>query len=184
MPPLLGAALARLGHDVVLVDHLPERFGSSSAALGLRCEKCDIEREPLPFDSESVDVVVLHEVFEHLRIDLVHCVQEIARVLGPGGVLLLSTPNLTSARGLYNLAYRGRAESLNADPFVAFSKLRQIGHMGHVREYKTVEVCDFLGRCGLRPETLIFRGGRSAVTKMVPRLRPIFEVIARKGATS
>jgi SAM-dependent methyltransferase len=184
MPPLLGAALARLGHDVVLVDHLPERFGSSSAALGLRCEKCDIEREALPFESESIDAIVLHEVFEHLRIDLVHCMQEIARVLRPGALLLLSTPNLTSARGLFNLAFRGRAESLSADPFVAFSKLRELGHMGHVREYTTVEVCEFVERFGLRPQTLVFRGGRTPVTKMVPRLRPIFEVIARKDASA
>ena len=51
-------------------------------------------------------------------------------MLKPGGLLLLSTPNLTSWKGWYFFAVKGR---LAPDPYDAFAKLDQLGHMGHVR---------------------------------------------------
>lgn len=49
----------------------------------------------LPLATESVDVVVLNEVIEHL-VDTDGAVAELSRVLKPGGHLLLSTPNLAA----------------------------------------------------------------------------------------
>ncbi len=59
---------------------------------------------PLPIRSESVDVVVMSEVIEHL-VDTDSAVEEACRVLKPGGSLLLSTPNLAAwyNRGLLAL---------------------------------------------------------------------------------
>ena len=49
----------------------------------------------LPFEEGHADVVVLGEVIEHL-VDPDHTMDEIRRVLHPGGHLLLSTPNLAA----------------------------------------------------------------------------------------
>lgn len=58
----------------------------------------------LPIRSDSVDVVVMSEVIEHL-VDTDSAVEEAHRVLKPGGSLLLSTPNLAAwyNRGLLAL---------------------------------------------------------------------------------
>lgn len=49
----------------------------------------------LPFRSASVDVVVVSEVIEHV-VDTDSVLEEALRVLVPGGVLVLSTPNLAA----------------------------------------------------------------------------------------
>jgi SAM-dependent methyltransferase len=49
----------------------------------------------LPFRSEAFDVVLMSEVIEHL-VDPDLVLDEVRRVLAPGGTLLLSTPNLAA----------------------------------------------------------------------------------------
>jgi len=50
------------------------------------------EGEPLPFPSESFDVVTCLEVIEHVA-DEKKTLRELARVLRPGGTLILTTPH-------------------------------------------------------------------------------------------
>lgn len=55
----------------------------------------NIEREKLPWDNGTFDAVLFFEIIEHL-VDCANGIAEIMRVLKPGGLLLLSTPNLVS----------------------------------------------------------------------------------------
>jgi hypothetical protein len=54
--------------------------------------------------------------------------------------------------------------------------------MGHIREYTTVEVCEFLAHFRLQAEHLVFRGHAPGIKRTVgwllPPFRPFFEVIA------
>jgi hypothetical protein len=66
-----------------------------------------------------------------------------------------------------------------------YEKLESLGHMGHVREYTTREVCDFLTRVGFRVDKIVFRGGhgRGAVgvaERLMPSWRPCFALLATK----
>lgn len=187
VPLLLTVALRLGGFDVIGVDLAPERFASSVALLGLRVDRCNIETEPLPFPDSSFDTVLFNEIFEHLRIDPVFTLGEVHRVCAEGGRLLLSTPNLRSLRGIVNFLVHGRAYSCCADPFSEFAKLRTLGHMGHVREYTTAEVCAFLAAIGFESRQLVYRGGFESLparlaTAAIPSLRPFFSIVAVKGA--
>ncbi|MDY7094231.1 MAG: class I SAM-dependent methyltransferase [Acidobacteriota bacterium] len=185
VPLLLTAALAAQEYRVHALDVAPQRFAGAIERLGLDVLRCDVETEPMPFPDDSFDVVLFNEIFEHLRIDPIFTLEEVLRVLAPGGRLLLSTPNLRSLRGLRNLLLRNQGHAVSPGGYSQYEKLRSLGHMGHVREYTTREVWDFLTRVGFRCQTLLFRGGYGrgpvgAVEWLLPFLRPFFTVVAVK----
>lgn len=80
-----------------------EAFGTDineSALAGARAKniqavKCDLNREPLPFEPDYFDLIFAGEVLEHL-VDTDAFLKEIRRCLKPDGHLLLTTPNLAS----------------------------------------------------------------------------------------
>src|SRR4029077_12031888 len=71
--------------------------------------------DDLPFRSAQFDLVMMLEVVEHLA-DIPHILREIARVMKPGAVAILSTPNRlnVTSRMHYLLSgfYKGRRAPL------------------------------------------------------------------------
>ncbi|MBI2212585.1 MAG: class I SAM-dependent methyltransferase [Acidobacteria bacterium] len=49
--------------------------------------------KPIPYESQSFDLVILSEVIEHLE-SFIPIIREIGRVLRPGGHFVMSTPNI------------------------------------------------------------------------------------------
>lgn len=131
----------------------------------------------------------MNEVFEHLRINLIASMRELRRVLRPNGLLLLSTPNLRSVEGIYNFLRRQEAHSAMGGIFNNYSYLEEHGVMGHVREYNSKEVMDFLQQIGFEIVGVIFRGRYSGswvrtlsqqFTRLRPEFKPYFSIVARK----
>jgi 2-polyprenyl-3-methyl-5-hydroxy-6-metoxy-1,4-benzoquinol methylase len=192
MPPLLTLAAREMGCDICGLDLAPERVTTAPGTPDLDIRKTDFEREAVPFPDETFDVVLFNEVFEHLRIDLIRTMTEVRRVMKTGGTLLLSTPNLRSVRGLWQLLRRGNAAHIGADLYDEYAKLRLYGHMGHVREYTAHEVSRFLSRIGLTTRQRVFRYHRpargpfglfeAAVGTVMPSLRPLFSLVCEKTA--
>lgn len=138
VPPFVTLSLAAFGYEVVGVDIEPKRFAECINPYGdrLRLYKCDIERQELPFEDSTFGCVVMNEVLEHLHIDPVFSLGEVRRITRCGGILLLSTPNLRSYRGIYNLVFGHRGLAVGGGgPLYQWRKLTEIGHMGHIREY-------------------------------------------------
>jgi glycosyltransferase involved in cell wall biosynthesis/SAM-dependent methyltransferase len=54
----------------------------------------NIEKDAFPYEDDTFDVVLFCEIIEHLLFDPVHALVEIKRVLKPGGILVLTTPNV------------------------------------------------------------------------------------------
>ncbi|HMD56021.1 MAG TPA: class I SAM-dependent methyltransferase [Solirubrobacteraceae bacterium] len=184
VPLLLTLALAREGHAVAAVDIEPERFSKAISGQELNVAKCDIESEALPFPDASTDALIFNELLEHLRINPVATLREVRRVIRPGGLLLLSTPNLRSLDGIWNLIVHGRGYAVCGDVYEEYRKLEWVGHMGHVREYAPGDVKMLLEKLGFKVEALVFRGReRKRSTEMIcrarPRLRRFVTVVAR-----
>jgi SAM-dependent methyltransferase len=185
IPLLMTAALAERGYRVSALDLAPERFGGAISELELDVRRCDVETEAVPFAAATFDAVLFNELFEHLRIDLVFTFREVRRVLRPQGVLLLSTPNLRSFRGIRNLLLHNQGNTDSAGVYRQYEKIEKLGHMGHVREYTTREVVDFLTRVGFRVDMLVYRGGHGRgvvglAERLAPSMRPFFSVVATR----
>jgi len=112
---------------------------------------------------------------------------ELKRVLTPGGLLILSTPNLTSLSGLINIVFKNRAHSCSGNIYDEYSKLETLGHMGHVREYTVTELAEFLARFGFQIRQIAYRGTyakslwKNLLTRFFPKLAPFFTIIAVKN---
>jgi len=185
IPLLFTTALAKSGYEVTGIDIAPERFNSCIRQLELIVLKCDIEREVLPIQENIYDAVVFNEIFEHLRINPIFTMREVLRVMKPNGTLLLSSPNIWSLIGIRNFLLRKRAYSIAGDLYTEYGKLEKLGHMGHVREYSSIEVTDFLSKIGFVVEKLIYRGEYKSqeakiIIRLFPTLRPFISYIARK----
>lgn len=169
-------SLKMLGYEVIGLDLDPDRATQLIDRHQLRVEKCDIEHDPLPFADGSFGLVLLNEVFEHLRINPFYTLSEIVRVLAPAGRLILTTPNLYYLGTVRSFV---RGEGFN-NPLTEFRKLELLGHMGHIRVYSASEVRAFLEDIGLRVGAIEFRtyerlrGWRRPVMDVVSRFAPRF----------
>jgi len=90
---LIALMLQRLGHRVAAVE-LNGPMAREARRRGVDVVQQDLERA-LPFRSCSFDAVHACEIIEHLY-DTKGFLEEVNRVLVPGGVLVISTPNLNS----------------------------------------------------------------------------------------
>ncbi len=79
----------KLGYAVRTCDYDPNYCVFPDVKIDI----CDGDWNPLPYKNQSFDVVLYTEVIEHVGNPL-HWLREINRVLKPGGVVIVSTPNL------------------------------------------------------------------------------------------
>ena len=152
-PGVQCIALARDGYRVTAVDlgEASEEWGDSStgsmadalAGAGVDLVLWDLEATPYPLPSESFDVVLLTEVLEHLRDYPLKALLETRRLLRPGGLLVLTTPNAASLQNRARLLL-GRS---------VHTRLRDwmfgLPHARHAREYTTSELMELVREAGL-----------------------------------
>jgi len=97
---LLLALLKMLGHEAYGVDLFDQ--GSSDVALykkhKIPFRICNIEADPLPFESDFFDAVSCCQALEHFTHSHLPPVLEMKRVLKNGGLIELDVPNATCFR--------------------------------------------------------------------------------------
>jgi SAM-dependent methyltransferase len=76
---------------------------AQARARGVEVASIDLEAQPMPWPDASVDIVVANQVLEHLK-NVWLPMDEMFRVLRPGGALILSVPNLASLHNRVLLA--------------------------------------------------------------------------------
>jgi len=106
----------------------------------------EVEREPLPAPTASFDAVLFCELFEHLHRNPFHTLKEIFRVLRPGGLLVLTTPNLRRAETLFRWLHDWGWQPPVSRPFYAL--FPSLLYHRHNREYTGPELDYYLARQG------------------------------------
>jgi methionine biosynthesis protein MetW len=71
------------------------KSAEQAQARGVDARQCDVDEDGICYDAETFDLVFCGEVIEHI-FDPDRLLEEIWRVLIPGGHLVISTPNLAA----------------------------------------------------------------------------------------
>jgi 2-polyprenyl-3-methyl-5-hydroxy-6-metoxy-1,4-benzoquinol methylase len=87
-----GRVAAATFHCVAMAESFRQAARAKLESRQITARVDLLEDLPLPLESASFDVVLCYETIEHVP-DPAVFLQEIARVLRPGGTLVLSTPN-------------------------------------------------------------------------------------------
>lgn len=172
-------------HDIDLTsaDLNPSRFPRVADTLGINVIACDVEMPSASeFSMGDFQCVAFCEIFEHLRMNLLGTMSFIRTLLAKDGFLYLTMPNGIGISALQRWM-RGRT---GPDPVSEWTKLQNLGHMGHVREYSYFEAQDVLVQCGFHVEKYLYRhragnpGGRFLIGAL-PILADEIIIIARKN---
>lgn len=131
----LGGQLSRLimrqGNEVVAVEANP-RAAEAARRRGVPVKIADVD-SGLPFEAASFDFVHAGEVLEYL-FDTRFFFAEAARVLRPGGALLLTTPNLNSWENRLRVVAGAYLDGAGAYPEDRFGDRVRVFNVGKVRE--------------------------------------------------
>lgn len=112
-PGWLAEMLQARGAHVTMTD-LSTVAVARAQARGVAARQCEVDAGPLPFADAAFDVVISDSQLEH-RFDPDHALGEMARVLRPGGRLLLLLPNTAHWRVRWWLL-RGRFPTVEHTP--------------------------------------------------------------------
>jgi len=128
----------------------------------------NIETEDFPFETDSFDVVLFCEIIEHLTMNPLAALREIHRILKPGGVLVLSTPNVCRLGNVYAMV-----DGANIyDPYSGYGPYGR-----HNREYTRHELHRLLTFAGYEVESSFTADGHPNDTTSHPQDAKIDELI-------
>ena len=150
--------------SITSLDLDPDRHLLQIQKMNFNILKCDIEcadsRKTLALS--GYDVICLCEVFEHMRIDLISLVRFLYNNMDQGSYLYMTTPNYFFARTFIRRILSGRSgPSLVKE----WSKLTDIGHMGHVREYSQKDLTELFLFVGFKLHDIRLRNRSVKITK-------------------
>jgi SAM-dependent methyltransferase len=120
----LSTSLAARGYDVTAVERYEAQFEAKVPLVD-----ADLN-EPFPFADASFDAAMAIEILEHLE-NPRRFLRELARALRPGGVAIVSTPNLTSLWSRFLFAACGQWDLFFNHPWRLRDPYSSLVH-GHI----------------------------------------------------
>lgn len=127
--------------DAGLTEQITLKQRNGAESLTFEINNFNAERDRFPYSDGYFSLVLCCEMLEHLAHDPMHTLWECNRVLEQDGFLLLTTPNLASARSLEGVL-------LSCQPYLLSQYNLQNSGGQHHREYTPHEVRDALVAAG------------------------------------
>jgi SAM-dependent methyltransferase len=161
---------ARLGYEVTGSDSWePADREELFRRANIRSFKSNLNAlDPWPnLADASVDAVIFGEVFEHLLNHPVGLLEQIHRLLRPGGALLLTTPNpstlVNAVRVLLDQHSLWGTGDFASDPKFVDGVIIDKGEI-HYREYRNRELCEYITLAGFEVNVAGYVGSGSPST--------------------
>jgi SAM-dependent methyltransferase len=120
----------------------------------------NVEEDQFPFETGSLGVVLFCEIIEHLLMNPLATLREIHRVLRPGGLLVVTTPNVARIDNVMAMVHGANLY----DPYSGFGPYGR-----HNREYTRHELYRLLEFAGFRVETSHTADGHAYDASRWPR---------------
>lgn len=130
----------------------------------------DVELDPFPHEDNEFDVVCCFELLEHLAIDPMHMMLEIQRVLKPGGILVLTTPNVVRTANVVSML-------LGEHPY-GWSPYNGFDTNRHNREYTPHEIGLLMESAGMSVDRLMTVGRKKRGMKRDLLARMVSMILA------
>jgi SAM-dependent methyltransferase len=125
-----------MGINASACDHPQfEVYGTWIEKEGIPYSRFDLMEGELPYASGSFDVITFKQVIEHLPFSVKPTLKSFYRILRPGGLLLLSTPNIARLSSVVRLILRKSVHP----PLEHFFN-SEFPFTGHYREYTLDEL--------------------------------------------
>lgn len=139
----LGRQVRPLFDEIHGVD-ISEAAVALARERGLTAHQVNINTDPLPYPDGHFSAVASLDVIEHV-FDPVRLVQEIRRVLSPGGYAVISTPNIRKIQRIMTLM-RGHFPGTSYDP-VGFDG-------GHLHYFTSRDLAELFAHAGFAIEVV------------------------------
>lgn len=136
--------LSELGHKVVAVDAFADNWKAKDIELNIQNLDSEFAAQMVSEDNKF-DAVVAIEIVEHLE-NPFRFVRECAKLLRPGGLLFLTSPNVESVFSRLLFLYTGRLSS-----FAAYETVRP-AHITPIFRWKLDMLLDEAGFQEIREE--------------------------------
>ena len=154
VPPLFLEYLLRGDFkDLSIADPHPEPFSQYFESEDIHYHKANVLADLPENMKEQFDVVCMNEVVEHLAGNLLSAINNVSSCVKPGGMLMITTPNLRSIWGF--LSIFGTGSGLASKPLDTVREQferdgSEFGYFGHVREYTPKEIIDLIESFGYK----------------------------------
>ena len=125
---------ARVATDAKL--HAVEAYPPNVAdlrTLNIDVHTLDLEHDRLPFDEESIEVVIANQVLEHTK-EIYWILHEVTRILPIGGHFIIGVPNLASLHNRLLLMFGKQPSPIKSNS-------------AHVRGFTKGDILAFLESC-------------------------------------
>lgn len=201
------SALIKLGFSASAIDWVmngekesdPPMGKATWQQLGIEWRFCQIEADPIPFPDNSFVGVYMGQVLEHFTYSPRGPMEEIKRVLKPGGILIIDVPNVGEWHNFYrllrgkNILYDYKKHYIDTDEEpVIYKGLPYFKR--HNREFTPNDLRVLAETCGFEVVDVKYersirhgkKGGRrlevpfSALRDLIPLFRKCVMLTARK----